>query len=94
MADNTQYRICLSLKQVIQSDCLIKNATVFIVFYLEKDPTFFYSMEECEKAYHSLKSFGLKRAMSIRKQLDGKLPTDTAGQKKEDKVDASEVTAF
>jgi len=62
--------------------------------YLEKDPTFFYSMEESEKAYHSLKAFGLKRAMSIRKQPDGKPPSDTALQKKEEKVDASEVSDF
>lgn len=62
--------------------------------YLEKDPTFFYSMEECENAYSSLTAFGLKRAESIRKQLDGKLSPDTARQKDEDKIDASDVTIF
>jgi len=61
---------------------------------LERDPTFFYSMEECENAYKSLKAFGLKRAESIRRQLDGRLPPETDRHKKEDKVDASEVSVF
>jgi len=62
--------------------------------YLEKDPTFFYSMEECEKSYHSLKAFGIKRAKSIRKQLDGKLSTETDKQNEKDKVDASDITVL
>ena len=49
--------------------------------YIEKDSGAFYSKDEFEKAYNTLKKFCLLRADSIRAQLDGTLSTDSDKQK-------------
>nr|WP_315022357.1 CotH kinase family protein [uncultured Aminipila sp.] len=51
--------------------------------YVEKDATAFYTVDEFDKAYSTLKEFCKLRSESIRKQLDGEIPTTTEGQKKE-----------
>ena len=70
----------------------IDRVTSMIKPYIEKDSSAFYTAEEFTKASETLKSFCLLRAESIRKQLDGALPTSTTEQKKEDQVDASGIT--
>ena len=59
--------------------------------YIAKDPSAFYTAEEFEKAYETLKSFCLKRAESIRKQLDGALSASTDEQDEAARVDASDL---
>ena len=59
--------------------------------YVEKDPSAFYTVDEFDKAYETLKSFCLLRAESIRKQLDGSLSASTDKQNSADKVDASNI---
>ena len=59
--------------------------------YIAKDPSAFYTAEEFEKAYETLKSFCLKRAESIRKQLDGSLSASTNEQDAAARVDASDI---
>lgn len=61
--------------------------------YVEKDATAFYTVEEFDKAYTTLKEFCKLRSESIRKQLDGDIPTTTEGQKKEgvQLVDSSSI---
>ncbi len=51
--------------------------------YVEKDATAFYTVDEFDKAYSTLKDFCKLRSESIRKQLDGDIPATTEGQKKE-----------
>lgn len=60
--------------------------------YIQKDTTAFYSAEEFETAYSTLKEFASKRAESIRAQLDGTLATVTEEQNESDRIDASEIT--
>ena len=62
-----------------------------ILPYVEQDATAFYSADEFKTAYSTLKSFCLKRAESIRLQLDGKLSADSYEQNDGDKVDASDI---
>ena len=62
-----------------------------ILPYVEQDATAFYSADEFKTAYSTLKSFCLKRAESIRLQLDGKLSADSSEQNDSDKVDASDI---
>lgn len=59
--------------------------------YVEKDESSFYSLDEFDEAYKNLKEYCLKRAESIRKQLNGELSTITSEQKEEDKVDGSHI---
>lgn len=62
-----------------------------ILPYVEKDPTAFYTAEEFEQAVAVMKEFNLRRAESVRRQLDGALAADSAQQAAEDKVDAADV---
>ncbi len=57
--------------------------------YVQKDPTRFYSEEAFLQGTETLKQFGLLRAESIRKQLDGSLAAVSAEQSEEARVDAS-----
>ena len=60
--------------------------------YEEKDPTAFYSPEEFETAYRTLREICMLRAASIRLQLDGELSTDTDLQSEAARVDASRLS--
>ena len=60
--------------------------------YVEKDPTAFYSPEEFEAAYRTLRELCLLRAASVRLQLDGLLSADTDLQTEETRVDASQLS--
>ncbi|MBE6034723.1 MAG: spore coat protein CotH [Clostridiales bacterium] len=62
--------------------------------YVEKDATAFYTVEEFDKAYSTLKTFCTLRAESIRKQLDGEIPATTQEQQKDgvQLVDASSIS--
>ena len=59
--------------------------------YQEKDPNAFYTKEEFVKGCDVLRQFCLRRAQSVRKQLDGALATDSAKQNPGDKVSASDL---
>ena len=61
--------------------------------YIQKDPTGFYTYDEFQKGITTLKSFINLRTESIRKQLNGEIPSTTEGQKTaSDKlVDASSI---
>lgn len=61
--------------------------------YVQKDATAFYTVDEFDKAYSTLKQFCTLRSESIRKQLNGEIPTTTEGQKKEgvQLVDSSSI---
>ncbi len=63
-----------------------------ILPYVEKDPTAYYTADEFQTGYETLKSFIDLRAESIRKQLDGSLSTRTDEQEEAAKVDASSIT--
>ena len=60
--------------------------------YAEKGPTAFYSPEEFETAYRTLREICMLRAASIRLQLDGELSTDTDLQSEAARVDASRLS--
>ena len=62
-----------------------------ILPYVEKDPTLFYSVDEFRHGFEVLVDFCLRRAESVRRQLDGKLATVNSEQQPEDKVDASDL---
>ena len=51
--------------------------------YVEEDPSAFYTTSEFDTAYNTLKSFCNLRAQSIRKQLNGEIPSTTEGQSAE-----------
>ena len=69
----------------------INRLSEILLPYVEKDPTAFYSAEQFLTATDTLKQFCLLRAESIRRQLDGKLSTDTQDQSADDRADASAV---
>ena len=62
-----------------------------ISYYIENDPSAFYSFDEVNQAVKTLKEFCSYRTKSIRLQLDGKLNTNTRYQDNNDKVDASNI---
>lgn len=62
-----------------------------ILPYVEKDPTLFYSVDEFKHGFEVLVDFCLRRAESVRRQLDGKLATVNAEQQAQDRVDASNL---
>lgn len=62
-----------------------------LALYLEKDPNAFYSIEEFKKGCDVLRQFCLRRAQSVRKQLNGELGRDNTKQKDSDKVTASDL---
>ncbi|MBQ8129513.1 MAG: hypothetical protein IJ175_04605 [Clostridia bacterium] len=59
--------------------------------YVEKDPTAFCSADEFSKGCETLKQFGMRRAESVRRQLNGDLATISEEQSDRDKVDASDL---
>ena len=59
--------------------------------YIHKDPTFFYTEEEFNRAYRYVREFCEKRAESIRRQLSGTLSSVNETQKEEDRVNAEDV---
>ena len=59
--------------------------------YVEKDPTAFYSAQEFTAGVQTLKQFIVKRAESIRAQLNGSLSAVTDEQRTEDRIDCSDV---
>lgn len=71
----------------------INRVAEMISPYIQKDPTAFYTYDEFQKGVTTLKSFISLRTESIRKQLDGEIPSTTEGQKSaSDKlVDASSI---
>ena len=62
-----------------------------IYMFVEHDPTSFFTLSEFETAYGTLREVVLRRAESIRKQLDGGLATVTEEQQEEDRIDASDI---
>ena len=60
--------------------------------YVESDATAFYTVDEFETAFSTLKSFIALRAESIQKQLAGELSTVTDEQDESARVDASSIT--
>ena len=62
--------------------------------YVQKDPTAFYDYEQFTTAASLLKTFCLKRAQSVRGQLDGTIPSTEEGQSADATalIDASEIT--
>lgn len=48
--------------------------------YVETDPSTFYTVEQFDQGFATLKDFCLLRAASIRGQLDGSIPSTSAGQ--------------
>ena len=62
--------------------------------YQAKDPNAFYSMEEFKKGCEVLRQFALRRAQSIRKQLNGELAMDSEKQKEKDKINASDLNVM
>ena len=59
--------------------------------YVERDPTAFYSTEEFRAACETLRQVCLRRAESVRRQLDGTLAPVGSQQLAADKVDASDL---
>ena len=72
----------------------IDGLTEMLLPYVEKDPTAFYSADEFKNGCEVLKQFCNRRAESIRKQLDGGLPTASEDQSESDKVDASDISVM
>lgn len=62
---------------------IIDNAYTIIAPYVEKDPTKFCTYEEFENGVKALREFCLRRAESVRGQLDGKIPSTKDGQGEE-----------
>ena len=60
--------------------------------YVEKDPTAFYTVDEFERGCEVLQQFGVRRAESVRKQLEGELSSYSEDQNDQEKVDASDLT--
>lgn len=73
---------------------LIGTTAELIAPYVEKDATAFYTYEEFEAGVETLKTFCELRCESIEGQLDGTIPSTTAGQMADSSalVDASSIT--
>ena len=59
--------------------------------YIEQDPTAFYTVQNTDRAYETLRELILLRAESVRRQLNGTLAPETEQQQPEDRVDASAI---
>ncbi len=72
----------------------IDQITAMISPYVEKDPTAFCTYAEFQKGAETLKQFCLLRAESVRKQLNGDIPSTAEGQAQDSSsfVNASGVT--
>lgn len=51
--------------------------------YVENDPSAFYTFDEYKAGVENITEFGLLRAQSIQGQLDGTIPSTTAGQQED-----------
>ena len=73
---------------------IIDETAKLIVPYIEKDPTKFYTAEECETSVAAIREFCLLREESILGQLNGTIPATDAGQSADPSalVDASHIT--
>ena len=73
---------------------IIDEAYNLIKSYVEKDPTAFCTYEEFEKGVSTLRTFCELRSESIRGQLEGTIPSTSAGQRTDSSalVDASSIT--
>ena len=62
--------------------------------YVQKDPSAFCTFEEFEKGVDTLKEYCMRRAESVRKQLNGEIPSTEEGQStdKSQFVDASHIS--
>ena len=60
--------------------------------YMAKDPKAFYTPDEFEKAYTTMREITALRAESVRRQLDGRLASITEQQAEADRVDASGIS--
>lgn len=74
---------------------LINNTAALISSYVEKDPTAFCTYEEFQTGVQTLREFCLLRAESVQGQLDGTIPSTSAGQAADDSslIDASSLNA-
>lgn len=72
---------------------LVDNTAEMIASYVEKDPLKFCTYEEFETGVETIKQFCLLRAESVSGQLDGTIPTTTAGQSADSStlIDASTI---
>ena len=71
----------------------ISRVQEMITPYVEKDPSAFYSREKFEKAVSTLQTFCAKRGESVRGQLEGTIPSTSAGQRSSEAlIDASEIS--
>ena len=71
----------------------ITRVQEMITPYVETDPTAFYTTEEFEKAVSTMQTFCAKRGESVRGQLEGTIPSTSAGQRSSDAlIDASEIS--
>lgn len=73
---------------------IIDEAYELIKSYVEKDPTAFCTYEEFENGVSTLRTFCELRTESVRGQLEGTIPSTSAGQRADDSalVDASGIT--
>ena len=72
----------------------IDSVTAMITPYVEKDPTKFCTLEEFTTGAATLKAFCLRRAESVRGQLEGTIPSTSQGQQEDGStlVDAADIT--
>jgi hypothetical protein len=73
---------------------MIENAADLIDPYVEQDPTKFCTYEEFQLGVSTLKTFCQLRSESVAGQIDGSIPSTSAGQKADSAalVDASSIT--
>lgn len=71
----------------------VETVRAMIAPYVDKDPTAFISFADFEIGVDTIESFNLLRAESVRKQLDGIIPSTIRGQSRDKSnfVDASNV---
>ena len=71
----------------------IDSVTAMITPYVEKDPTKFCTLEEFTAGAAALRAFCLRRAESVRGQLEGTIPSTSQGQQEDGSalVDASDI---
>lgn len=78
----------------VDFSAIIDQTANLISYYVEKDPTKFYTYEEFEKGTDTLKQFCLLRSESIKGQLEGTIPSTTEGQEAnpDSLIDASSIS--
>lgn len=72
---------------------LVAEVTKMISPYVEKDPTAFILHEDYLTGVETIKNFSILRSQSIRKQLNGEIPSNIRGQAEDNSnfIDASSV---